>query len=58
MNKLLEKITEENNVNIEDVNKIIDIEKKNVYKKKRFIKGDLRQIIEDRVNKMEEESWL
>lgn len=56
MNKLLEKITEENNVNIEDVNKIIDIEKKNVYKKKRFIKGDLRQIIEDRVNKMEEES--
>lgn len=54
MNMLLEKIAEENNVNIEDVNKIIELEKKNVYKKKRFIKGDLRQIIDDRANKMEE----
>lgn len=56
MDTLLKKIVEENNVNIQDVSRIIEIEKKNVYKKKRFIKGDLRQIIDERANKMEEES--
>lgn len=56
MDTLLKKIAEESSVNIEDVSRIIELEKKNVYKKKRSIIGDLRQIIDERANKMEEES--
>lgn len=54
MDKLLEKISKENDVVIEDVEKILDIEKKSVYKKKRFIFGDLRQIIIERISSQEE----
>lgn len=54
MDKLLEEISKQNDVAIDDVEKILEIEKKSVYKKKRFIFGDLRQIIIDRISSQEE----
>lgn len=44
---LLKKISHQNKINPEIVSKILDIERRNVYKKRRFIFGDLKKLIED-----------
>lgn len=47
MEDLLKKISIQNKIDPEAVIQILDIEKKNVYKKRRFIFGDLKKLIED-----------
>lgn len=47
MEELLKKISHQNKINPEIVSQILDIERKNVYKKRRFIFGDLKKLIED-----------
>lgn len=44
---LLKKISHQNKINPEIVSQILDIERRNVYKKRRFIFGDLKKLIED-----------
>lgn len=44
---LLKKISYQNKINPEIVSQILDIERRNVYKKRRFIFGDLKKLIED-----------
>lgn len=47
MDELLRKTSVQNEINPEIVSQILDIERKNVYKKRRFIFGDLKKLIED-----------
>ena len=47
MEDLLNKTSIQNKIDPDVVSKILDIEKKNVYKKRRFIFGDLKKLIED-----------
>ena len=47
MKKLLEEISASNQVELDVIEQILEIEHKNVYKKRRVIFGDLKQIIED-----------
>lgn len=44
---LLKNISTQNKINPEAVFQILDIEKKNVYKKRRDIFGSLKKLIED-----------
>ena len=47
MDELLKKISHQNELNFETIFQILEIERKNVYKKRRFIFGDLKKLIED-----------
>lgn len=47
MDELLKKISHQNELNFETISQILEIERKNVYKKRRFIFGDLKKLIED-----------
>lgn len=47
MDELLKKISNQNELNFETIFQILEIERKNVYKKRRFIFGDLKKLIED-----------
>lgn len=47
MEDLLNKASIQNNIDSSVVSQILDIERKNVYKKRRNIFGDLRKLIED-----------
>ena len=49
MEKLLEKIATEKNVELIVVEKILNIERKLVYKKKRHFRGDFNSIIAEAV---------
>ena len=48
---LLKKISHQNKINPEIVSQILDIERRNVYKKRRFIFGDLKKLIEEAMQK-------
>ena len=47
MDELFKKISNQNELNFETIFQILEIERKNVYKKRRFIFGDLKKLIED-----------
>ena len=47
MDDLLKKASIQNKIDADVVSEILDIERKNVYKKRRFIFGDLKKLIED-----------
>jgi hypothetical protein len=47
MSDQLKSISEKNGVSFDIIQKVIEIEKNHVYKKKRFISGDLKSIIEE-----------
>lgn len=47
MDDLLKKASIQNKIDADVVSEILDIERKNVYKKRRFILGDLKKLIED-----------
>ena len=47
MEDLLERASIQHNIDPDAVSQILDIERKNVYKKRRNIFGDLRKLIED-----------
>lgn len=47
MDELLKSTSMQNQIDPDVVSEILDIERKNVYKKRRFIFGDLKKIIED-----------
>lgn len=47
MEELLNKASVQNNISPSVVSQILDIERRNVYKKRRNIFGDLRKLIED-----------
>jgi len=56
MDELLKKIAEENEVELADVEEILNSERKNVYKKKRYNRGDLKEVIGNFVDKKEGEN--
>jgi len=56
MDELLKKIAEENEVELADVEEILNSERKNVYKKKRHNRGDLKEVIGNFVDKKEGEN--
>ena len=45
--ELLKETSTQNGIDPKVISQILDIERKNVYKKKRFIFGDLKKLIED-----------
>lgn len=47
MDELLKSTSMQNHIDPDVVSEILDIERRNVYKKRRFIFGDLKKIIED-----------
>lgn len=47
MDELLKETSIQNKIDPDIVSEILDIERKNVYKKRRFIFGDLKKLIED-----------
>lgn len=55
MDDLLKKIAEESNIEPSTVEDILSLERKHVYKKKRHIRGDIKEIITTSVDKEAQE---
>ncbi len=50
MDELLKTIVKKHGVDSELIEKILEIEKHNVYKKSRKISADLRELVENKIN--------